>query len=226
MTDPIRIGAVMPPRIADRIAAGHITVDPTPFLRETTEEARARAKAAEGFRTAKWDTRRPRRYATAALTDLTPQQDPRGAVSRWWASDSLTLVLFSPQPGLGKTHALYAVGNHATAHGAWCEGWTTIELLAALRPPHTDPDVMDRALSCDLLALDDVGREADSDWTREQVQRIVSHRVSAGLRQVITTNLDGVGMNARLSAPLVDRLVDEATIVEFKGTSYRKPAAW
>lgn len=191
--------------------------------REAPEDAAQRAAKAAQQRRARWERRLPARWSDAALSDLTAGQDPSGVVSGWWDAGHATLILFSPVPGIGKSHAAYAVGNHAVEHGATVEAWTVIDLLAAMRPDG-DPTALPNATGADLLILDDLGRESDSEWTRQQLHALLDARLVHRRRTVVTTNLADAAVSARYSAPLVDRLVDDAQIVEVRGEPRRSPA--
>lgn len=227
--EPRPVGALpllpqMPDHVRELIASGGLPEHQWERT-ETPEQLAERRETAHRFRRAKWERRLPSTYASASLADLTADQNPRGDVTGWWESGHQTLLLYSPTPGNGKTHALYAVGNRAVAAGAWAEGWTSIEFLSAMRP-EGDPDALHNAITCDLLCLDDLGRENDTAWTREQLQHVLNARVSDGRRQVVTTNLSDDTMSLRYSAPLIDRLVDDAVIVKVEGESRRRPARW
>lgn len=193
---------------------------------ETPAEAAERLAAATAWRPEQWRRHLPARYAHAAVEDLAPEQDPRGKVSSWLASGHQTLILWSTEPGLGKSHAMYAIGNAAVQAGLWARAWPVIGLLDDLRPSG-DPTAHRCALHCDVLGLDDLGKEADvSPWVRERLHGLISDRLAEGRRLVVTTNLGGNAMVDRYAQPFVDRLVDDAVIVEVTGSTYRKPAPW
>lgn len=201
---------------------------PPPPITETTEtvaDRAARRGLAAQHRRAAWDRNLPPRYRDAHIDNLDSSQAP-ALLSRWWATGHQTLLLYSARPGTGKTYAAYAVGHQAVSQGAWVIGWTVVDLLDALRPDSLHPDPMSGATQCDLLILDDLGKEKDTDWTREQTHKIIDSRCRNGLRTIVTTNLADTAMVTRYSDSLVDRLVDDAVIVEITGASRRRPARW
>jgi DNA replication protein DnaC len=229
-TEPVAIGTVVQgfmkvPEVQaamKRIEARGLRPEPS-SSDETPEEAAERRCVAARNRRARWERRLPRKWATASLGDLDEGQNPRGRVSQWWESGHLNLLLQSPVAGVGKTHAAYAVGRHAVDEGATVEAWPVIELLSAMRP-EGDSSALPNAVAADLLILDDIGRESDSEWTRQQLHQILDARLVNGRRTVITTNLTYDAMVARYTDPLVDRLCDDAVIVKVEGSSRRKPA--
>lgn len=229
MSEPTRAADVDTGLLPERLR-GIEPVAPAP-MRETEEDRTEREALSRLHRHNRYFRRLPKRYAGALLDDLHPtEQDPDGKVSRWLASGHQTLLLASAQPGLGKTHAAYAVGSHAVNDGLTVEAYTAMELLSALRPNPREPDeparVLDDVLTCDLLVLDDLGRENATPWAQEQVHHVLDARLRDERRTVITTNLTADEMGERYGYPLLDRVLDGAVIVKVTGESRRKPAAW
>lgn len=227
--DPYRLAdavdGVLPARFAD------VAPVPPALMRETDEDRQERQALSRLHRHNRYFRRLPKRYAGAMLGDLHPtHQDPDGKVSRWLASGHQTLLLASAEPGLGKTHAAYAVGSEAVNEGLVVEAYTAMELLAALRPNPREPmepaNVLDDVLTCDLLVLDDLGRENATPWAQEQVHHVLNARLGNALRSVVTTNLTSDEMGQRYGYPLVDRVLDDAVVVKVTGESRRRPAAW
>lgn len=208
-------------------------VEPLPpqLMRETDEDRGQREAMARLHRHNRYFRRLPKRYAGAVLADLHPrEQDPNGKVSGWLASGHQTLLLASATPGLGKTYAAYAVGSKAVASGLTVEAYAAMEMLSALRPNPIDPEepakVLADLLSCDLLILDDLGRENATSWAQEQVHHVLDVRLREERRTVITTNLTAADMGDRYGFPLLDRVQDGAVIVKVTGVSRRRPAEW
>ncbi|WP_176955565.1 ATP-binding protein [Sinosporangium album] len=181
-------------------------------------------------------------YAAAAVETLTPDQDPGGRVSGWLESGSRTLLI-AGENSRGKTWSAFAVGNQAAAVAPlpmWVVAWNSADLDAALRPSSPNCDkVMEHASECDLLILDDLGAEKVTEWTLEQLYRIVDARVRNRRRLVVTTNLpyDERGFSGstapagpvtpnlvgRYGHRITERLIHEATMVRVTGPSWRRP---
>lgn len=229
---------VIPLPLPPHIAA--LDIEPVPPLppmvggrRATVEEDETeraeRLSLAKRHRRARYFRRLPKRYTDASYDDLTPEQDVEGRVSGWLAREHQTLLLASMQPGNGKTHSAYAVCRDAVENDLWVEAWVVMDLLAELRPGGAsadEPDAIHDAMTCDLLLLDDLGRERVTDWTTEQVHRVLNHRLAQGLRTIVTTNLTYSEMGQRYTDPLVDRIMDDCVIVKVTGESRRKEAPW
>lgn len=192
---------------------------------ETVEEAQERLRTAQETANRFWEPRVPTRFKEARLDSLTPQQDPRGVVSGWWASTSPTLILRSLTPGVGKSHAAFAIGYHVVALRRSARSWSAIDLNEALRPGQ-DETAFDVAREVDLLVIDDLGAERLTEWTIERLTSLLDHRWGNQKRTILTTNLEGKVLLDRYGSRLVDRMIDEATIVEVAGMSRRRPAPW
>ncbi|MEU6713026.1 ATP-binding protein [Nonomuraea sp. NPDC046802] len=207
---------------------------------ETAESVAAQQRA---FRQAAWKRCLEGTYADyadATLSGLRPEQDPDGRVSRWLDTDSRTLVLVGDN-SLGKTHTGFAVCNEAVRRDMWVVAWNVADLNDQLRPGGPIR-AFEYAERCDHLFLDDLGAEKISEWTLEQLYRLIDSRVRNRRRTGISTNLpyDERGFNdtppekrpvhpnmiGRYGARIVHRIMHEATVVRVQGDSWRKPAPW
>jgi DNA replication protein DnaC len=170
--------------------------------------------------------RRPSRYANAAYATLQPEQDPRGMVTRWWTAGPRTLVLAGPSR-TGKTTAAYAIANHAHEARRWVIAWTAADLSAALKPDG-EHGAYDHTVDCDLLVVDDLGRERITDWWLEQLQRVVDARCANERRLIVTTNAGRDPRStydelvARYGDPLVERVIDDGGVIALDGPPVRK----
>ncbi|MFI2577721.1 hypothetical protein ACH5AJ_36610 [Streptomyces rochei] len=215
--------------------AGHAPTADSPTLEQIRLDAdRAEMDAIRSRQAANravvYTRRRPSRYANASYHLLRPDQDPNGKVSRWWECGPRTLVLAGPTR-TGKTTAAYAIGNDVHGQERWVMVWTAADLSAALKPDSAEPLAYDYATTCDLLVLDDLGRERVTDWWLEQLQRIVDHRCAHERRLIVTTN---TGANAaavydelseRYGHPVVERLLDGGGLLVLDGPPVRRVTA-
>lgn len=234
--DPERIDplATLPASIRDRIPSvtgdDLVTAAADPDrLGESRDDVERRRAAAHASKVRMWEARRPTRFASARvadLEDLQGREQVQGWVDRTPPYDtSLTLVLRSNEPGVGKSHAAYAAGNRAVSAGLWTLAWTAIKFNDAIRPGNDDT-AYDVAQECDLLLLDDLGREKVSEWTLERLQSVLDARWSNEKRTIITTNLSGADLLTRYGDALVDRITDTLTMVLVDGSSRRRPLPW
>jgi DNA replication protein DnaC len=189
--------------------------------RETPAEAAARKRD----RALAWRNRLPAMYADATLDSLDECQQP-ARLRAWHESTHRNLVLRSETVGNGKTYAAYALGTAACDAGQWAVAWSMADLNAALRPTEGEPQAWRVATACDVLVIDDLGREKMTDWTLEQLLRLLDLRGREHRRTIVTTNLAGELVAERYGAPVVSRIVDDAWVIEFTGQMRRAPAPW
>ena len=166
--------------------------------------------------------------------DVTPALE---SVQAWLDSGELTLVL-GGAVGTGKTIAacfaftqhrrkwdvfMYAPGD-IPPDWRWCGG-----LFAPLADfqnrslwDDEDRDFRDRAAATSLLVLDDVGSERGDGASA--IQSLISSRMAAGRRTVITTNLPGEAFRVRYGARVLDRIRESGTFVNTGAKSLRGAA--
>jgi DNA replication protein DnaC len=187
-------------------------------------EQRARLDLQLANRRAAYVRARPAKYADAAYGMLRGDQDPQGLVSSWWEHGPRTLVIAGPQR-TGKTTAAYAIGNHVHTLG-WVMATTATGLSRSLKPEGS-PLAYSYATRCDLLILDDLGRERPTEWWLEQLQDVVDERCSHNRRLIVTTNAEPNAQSAyealaeRYGDPVVERLIDGGGIVVVDGPAIR-----
>ncbi|RJL22041.1 ATP-binding protein [Bailinhaonella thermotolerans] len=245
-SDLERLLAGLPPGRRQKIIAGAAS----PELEEefAALDAAALAEAARDravYRRRRYENEmRPPAYADASTRNLLKQQDPGGRLSGWLGSPHRNLLVMGPS-GHGKSHAAYAITNAAIDAGLWVEAWYVPDLVAALSPPEAherrDPDRaaqrerrMERVQECDLLLLDDLGREPATPhiherW-RSQLTTILTHREGARLRTIVTANAEERATGTRVlepyGAPVITRLRGDCIGAWIEGDCLRVEAAW
>lgn len=155
-----------------------------------------------------------------------------------------SLILYSQDNGVGKTHLAIAIANRVISN--WngsrersaCP--TRFEsgpgLIRRIRATYNigidahherEEDVYNELRGVRLLILDDVGKEKPSEHTREVYFYIIDERYKAGLPVVVTSNLplEGYPSLSDLMGPgTVDRLIgmSRGRVIELKGKSFRQ----
>lgn len=135
--------------------------------------------------------------------------------------------------GTGKTHLASAIANELRARGWDVDTWVVPEFLAQIKATYSDSsksewDLVRRASQCDLLVLDDLGKEYVKDlvWFQEKMFLIVNARARRG-PMVITTNLGPRELAARVGGAAFSRLWqmcgggDEKLLVDMCGPDWR-----
>ncbi|GHE48315.1 hypothetical protein GCM10017673_57570 [Streptosporangium violaceochromogenes] len=196
----------------------------------------------EAGRARLWARRCTRKYQTATYDQFHPQQDPSGthlatrtetahAVTGWLDGTRQGLLLKGPSRH-GKSYCAYAIGHVARASGLYVTAWSMPVLNKALRGDFGEREgaaAWGEVMDADLLILDDVGQENITSWTREQLHVIAEHRLTAGdddgdggtraypRRTIITTNFGYTELVDLYGDPLVERLLEDATVAVVEG---------
>ncbi len=114
--------------------------------------------------------------------------------------------------GTGKTTLAMLVSKGALDAGRSVAIYSLPRLLNLLRESMDSEsgmlDFMDRLTAVDLLHLDDLGAENQTDWVLEQLYSIVNARYEAERAIVATSNLMPDELTERLGSRTVSRLVE------------------
>lgn len=227
----------------------------TGFVVETGEDGIDRATRCscrhqeEGSRLLK-AARIPRRYEHCDLDnfDLFPDSPSlkraHDAASRWleeWrgAPDPYGL-LFHGAPGTGKTHLAVGIVRSLVARDAIrALFWEQRELLKALQntfggeSPTRESHVMGPVLDTEVLVLDDLGAGRTTEWARDVLHEIISHRYNNQLPMIITTNSpigepekrgahEQLTLKQRLGDALMSRLYEMCRFIAVESEDYRR----
>ena len=114
--------------------------------------------------------------------------------------------------GTGKTTLAMLVSKAALDAGRSVAIYSLPRLLNLLRESLESPggliDLLDRLAAVDLLHIDDLGAENQTDWVLEQLYSIVNARYESERAIVTTSNLLPDELGDRLGARTVSRLVE------------------
>lgn len=103
-----------------------------------------------------------------------------------------SLALIGP-PGTGKTHLAYAILNALLPRLRSAICGSVPDLMDLLRPRGEDRDLGKQRLhalkTSELVILDDLGAEVESDWVTERLFLIINARYNEQLPTVITSNV-------------------------------------
>jgi DNA replication protein DnaC len=205
-------------------------------------EHKARSARQAANRHASYLRDRPSKYARVSYEMLRPDQNPRGMVTTWLSRGPRALLL-AGSSRTGKSTAAYAIANDAHAQQKWVVATTAVALCEACKPAERDretsadvyvpsrrdPNAFARAAMCDLLLLDDFGREPvqRSSWWGAQIQELLDVRETRELRTIFTANTSTDPNRAydelvvRYGDPVVERIIDGGGIIIFDGEPIR-----
>jgi DNA replication protein DnaC len=189
----------------------------------TASDCGCRAARIAGARTKSLEGRIPRRYRGVSF-DRPPVSDiERSAphaitpIRRYVRAietnvDAGKGLWIQGDVGTGKTTLAMLVSKAALDAGRSVAIYSLPRLLNLLRESMDSDkgmvDFMDRLTAVDLLHLDDLGAENQTDWVLEQLYSIVNSRYEAERAIIATTNLMPDELSDRLGARTVSRLVE------------------
>jgi len=109
------------------------------------------------------------------------------------------------------------------AKHAHVEFWPVLDLVAALRKDVADGgcDIVERCMRCDLLVLDDIGREKMSEFIAQEFHRIVDYRWRQKRRTAVATNLTRSQITERYGAHTMSRWSDMCDVIDITGNDHR-----
>ncbi len=129
--------------------------------------------------------------------------------------------------GTGKTTLAMLVSKAALDAGHSVAIYSMPKLLAEIRNTFdSDSDesyanLRKRLADVDLLHLDDVGAEQQTEWVLEQLYSIVNERYEDGKSIVITTNLKFEKLRAQVGPRTVSRLAEMCHQLPLDGPDHR-----
>lgn len=101
-------------------------------------------------------------------------------------------ILFHGKVGLGKTHLAIAVLKeriHMGFSGRYYDGMSFVRMVqGAYGTPGRAPELMQPAMTCDVLLLDDLGAFAITDDRQEIIGHVLNTRYNERKTTIVTTN--------------------------------------
>lgn len=136
-------------------------------------------------------------------------------------------LLYSGDPGIGKSHLSVCIVRELMVHkNASCIFTSVPKLLTMIRSTFsrnsevTELDLMQALEEVDVLVLDDIGAEKDSDWTTEKIFELIDSR--AGKHTIYTTNLSSIELDQKIGKRNFSRLIMDTEIVRIEGEDNRE----
>ena len=117
--------------------------------------------------------------------------------------------------GTGKTTLAMLVSKTALEAGHSVAIYSLPKLLARIRRSYdaeygeqSYSELFERLASVDLLHIDDLGAEKQTEWVLEQLYALVNERYEAQRSPVVTTNLPEDELEKQIGVRVVSRLVE------------------
>lgn len=127
--------------------------------------------------------------------------------------------------GTGKSHLSVAVTKRLMEQGKQCLFLSLPKLLTKIKDTYnnkgvTEEELLEVVQSVDLLVLDDLGAEHNTEWATAKLFEILDDR--AGKATIYTTNLSSSSLRERFNERNFSRLMENAKIVKMTGSDYRR----
>lgn len=125
--------------------------------------------------------------------------------------------------GTGKTYAAACIVNELIDGGVPCLMTNFSRVLNSLWGIEDKQEYLDSLNRFDLLVLDDLGAERQSEYVAEQVFNVIDNRYRAKLPLIVTTNMTLKELTApKANGRIYDRILEMCHPVEVAGESRRK----
>ena len=128
--------------------------------------------------------------------------------------------------GLGKTHLSLAIANEVIQKGYGVIYVTAPRICSVLEKEHFSknrPEVSteELLLECDLLIVDDLGTEFNSQFSNTALYNLFNSRLLSGKPVIISTNLELRELRDLYTDRFVSRIIGQAKRLEFYGKDVR-----
>ena len=118
-------------------------------------------------------------------------------------------------PGTGKTTLAMLISRTALEAGRSVAIYSLPKLLSRIRRTfdaeigeQSYADLFERLTTVDLLHLDDLGAEKQTEWVLEQLYALINERYERERSIVVTSNLEDDQLEIQLGTRIVSRLVE------------------
>lgn len=123
-------------------------------------------------------------------------------------------IWFTGDTGTGKTTLAMLISREALRAGHTVAIYSVPRLLAEIRNTFDQKsdssyeELFRKLTTVDLLHLDDLGAEQQTNWVLEQLYAIVNERYEDGRALIVTTNLDIPSLQDQIGERTVSRLIE------------------
>ena len=162
----------------------------------------------------------PKRYWDADIwkwRDIYPAMKVVARVTRSYCTDFDSALdtgkgmIFTGNPGTGKTHVACAIANHVMSKGATALYSTVTDFLVRVRNTYgngsteTEKNAYEAFESPDLLILDEIGRNQETEHSVATMFNMIDRRYRTLKPTILITNLDKVQTKKLLGEAIISR---------------------
>ena len=131
-------------------------------------------------------------------------------------------IILSGDSGIGKTHLAAAISNELINRRVAVFFVNAPEVYDRIRDEIGNKDYTKATMkSCELLILDDLGKEKRSEWTDQILYEVVNNRYEAKKPIIITTNYSAKELATRIDKAVLSRLFEMCVFINMQGEDRR-----
>lgn len=141
-------------------------------------------------------------------------------------------LLLHGVPGTGKTFLSFCIANYLIERYVPVIAISSIGILSRIKETYSsygregEAEIIRAIKNADLLVLDDLGAENNTEWAKEKLYEIIDFRYRNEKPIIITTNLLLDSLKSKLTSSdgisrTYDRIIEMCTPLEIKGESRR-----
>lgn len=172
-----------------------------------------------------------KRFSTRTFGNFDPSQNGRAyeickryVEKKIYDTEKCGLILCGNY-GTGKTHLAASIANYAVENGIPTLFDTYgghLEKLKAEFNQSEAPKYLDLMRNVDMLILDDVGKEKQTEWSQSIMFDIINHRYENMKPIIITSNFSNIELERYFGEACYSRLVETCYVVVTQGDDYRQ----
>lgn len=127
--------------------------------------------------------------------------------------------------GTGKSHLSVSVTKELMAKGYTCLFVSLPKLFTKIKETYnnigvTEDELLQMIQDVDLLVLDDIGAEQQTEWANTKLFEILDDR--SGKATIYTTNLSSQELRGHINERNVSRMMENTEVIKMTGKDYRR----
>ena len=134
-------------------------------------------------------------------------------------------MIFMGKTGVGKTHLSLSIANEVLKKGFGVVYGTSSEFLGKIEKEHfgrADGDTLELLCECDLLIIDDLGAEFQTQFTSSAIHELINRRIMEGKPTIISTNLSPAELAQIYGDRVSSRIIGNFEPLKFEGNDIRQ----
>lgn len=136
-------------------------------------------------------------------------------------------VLMMGETGLGKTHLSLSIANVIMRNGFVALYASSLDLFRTLQNEYygkgePDKNTMQTLLDANLVIIDDLGAEFESQFNNSSLYNIINSRLNVNKPTIINTNLTPTELERRYTSRVASRLMTLYKCLKFVGKDVRQ----